>query len=292
MFTHLATSSPHPRAMSKGIPILTYHALHAPGWDYHSNDHVALERDLLLIRELGLRVIGLGRIVDALLDGRVDELAEQRVVGLSFDDGPDHDFRDFSHPGYGLLKSMDRVLAEQGFELGHPDGDAVATSFVIVSPQARTQLDARCIAGRGQWSEDWWQAAVEAGRIQIGSHSWDHLHPALDDDVVVARRAQRGRFDSVCDREDAEREIGAAEAYLRERLGDRASGLFAYPYGAWSPFLVSEYFPSQQQVRAAFTTGGRHVQADDCRWRIPRYVCQEHWHTPEQLRAILAACRA
>ena len=28
------------------VPILTYHGLHAPGWDYAENDHVALEQDL------------------------------------------------------------------------------------------------------------------------------------------------------------------------------------------------------------------------------------------------------
>ena len=30
------------------VPILTYHALNASGWDYGTNDHVALAEDLEL----------------------------------------------------------------------------------------------------------------------------------------------------------------------------------------------------------------------------------------------------
>ena len=98
----------------KRIPILTYHALHAPGWDYASNDHVALERDLAEIKSVGFRVVSLQRIAQAVIAGAVEELARHRLVGISFDDGTDHDYLDFSHPGYGHLKSMARVLREGG----------------------------------------------------------------------------------------------------------------------------------------------------------------------------------
>lgn len=38
------------------IPVLLHHAAHAHGDDYAGNDHLALERDLELIRELQFKV--------------------------------------------------------------------------------------------------------------------------------------------------------------------------------------------------------------------------------------------
>ncbi|MGE4070865.1 MAG: polysaccharide deacetylase family protein [Lysobacterales bacterium] len=272
-------------AAPTSIPILTYHALHAPGWDYHSNDHVALEQDLASIRELGFRVVPLATIAEAVIDGAVADLAAQRVLGISLDDGTDHDYLDFSHPGYGHLKSMARVLRESGQALGYPEGPATATAFVIASAQARTQLDRTCIAGRGQWRDVWWEEAAREGILAIANHSWDHLHPTLDS--VVAKHAERGRFDTVHDFDDAEREIGDAQRLLRERLGPMAQALFAYPYGQFSDYLVSEYLPGQSLIRAAFCCGGQYVTSASTRWTIPRFTCQEHWQTPEDLREIL-----
>ncbi len=272
--------------MPKRIPILTYHALHAPGWDYHSNDHVALEADLGVIRTLGFRVASLATIATALIEGKFAELARERVVGVSLDDGTDHDFVDFSHPAYGYLKSMARVLQERGADLGYPGGQANATSFVIVSPQARAHLDRTCIAGRDQWRDDWWLQAAAEGTLTIANHSWDHLHPTLDS--VVAMHANRGEFETILNADDAELEIGDAERFLRARLGDLASGLFAYPYGRFSDYLAHQYFPRQSLIKAAFAGGGRHVTAESGRWTIPRFTCQEHWRTPQALAEILS----
>lgn len=272
-------------AVTQSIPILTYHALHAPGWDYWNNDHVALERDLHSIRELGFRVASLAVIAEAVIAGSAGELAAERVVGISFDDGTDHDYLDFSHPGYGHLRSMARILREQGQGLGFPHGQATATSFVIASPQARAQLDQTCIAGRGQWQDEWWTEAAAEGVLALGNHSWDHLHPTLDS--VVAKHAERGRFDSILSAEDAEREIGDAERYLQERTQGRSARLFAYPYGHHNTFLVNSYLPSQSAVRAAFIGGGDYVRAGCNRWVIPRFICQEHWQTVSDLQRIL-----
>lgn len=271
--------------MPNSIPILTYHALHAPAWTYSTNDHVALERDLGLVRELGFRVAPLSLVAQAVIEGRVPELAAERVVGISFDDGTDHDWIDFSHPDYGYLKSMARVVREQGQDLGFPGGPATATSFVIVSPQARAQLDRSCIAGRGQWRDDWWLEAAREGTLSIANHSWDHLHPTLD--AVVARHAERGRFDSIRTFADAEAEIGEAERFLQVRTGGLSPRLLAYPYGAFNDYLTGEYLDSQSEIRAAFACGGRHVDAQASRWAIPRFTCQEHWQSPEQLADIL-----
>ncbi|GMU43943.1 MAG: hypothetical protein DYH17_06300 [Xanthomonadales bacterium PRO6] len=273
--------------VTTSVPILTYHALHAPGWDYHSNDHVALECDLQAIRGQGFRVAALSTIAQAVIDGTLATLARERVVGISLDDGTDHDFIDFSHPDYGHLRSMARVMREHGAGLGFPDGQASATSFVIVSPEAREQLDRTCIAGRGQWRDDWWLEAACEGVLAIANHSWDHLHPTLDS--VVATQAERGRFDTVGTWEDAEREIAQAQRYLEERTQGRSARLFAYPYGHSNEFLVQAYLPRQQAVSAAFVGGGDYVRADSNRWAIPRFICQEHWQSPEQLERILAS---
>lgn len=272
--------------MANSIPILTYHALHAPGWDYSSNDHVALEHDLQIIRRQGFRVASLAAIADAVLSGSVEQLAAEKVVGISLDDGTDHDYLDFSHPDYGHLRSMARVLREHGGDLGYPGGQATATSFVIVSPDARAQLDRSCIAGRGQWRDAWWEEAAREGVLAIANHSWDHLHPTLD--AVVATQAERGRFDTVTSQADAEREIGDAERYLQARTGGLSAGLFAYPYGHHNDFLVRSYLPAQEAVRAAFVGGGDYVRPGANRWAIPRFICQEHWQAPEQLERILA----
>jgi hypothetical protein len=269
------------------IPILTYHALHAPGWSYASNDHIAFEQDLELIRDLRFRVASLSHIADAVLSGAVDRLAAQRVVGLSFDDGTDHDWVDFSHPGWGHLKSMGTILREQAHDLGLDGGQANATSFVIVSPQAREVLDRTCIAGRGQWRDAWWLEAAESGVLTVANHSWDHVHVSLDS--VAQSENRKGSFHAINNAGDAELQISRAERYLDDKLGSFRSGLFAYPYGDASEFLVRDWFPQQKLIRAAFVGGSRYVTAQDSRWAIPRFTCQSDWKSPTQLRRILEA---
>ncbi|GIR70799.1 MAG: hypothetical protein CM15mP74_20500 [Halieaceae bacterium] len=46
------------------IPIFTYHSLNAPGNTYSSNDHVALECDLITLKALGYRVLPLPQLID------------------------------------------------------------------------------------------------------------------------------------------------------------------------------------------------------------------------------------
>lgn len=269
------------------IPILTYHALHAPGWSYADNDHVALEADLQCIRSLGFRVAKLRDIADALRAGTLELLAAQRVLGLSFDDGTDLDFCDFVHPDAGHLKSMARILREQAFDLALGGGQANATSFVIASPDARRVLDQRCIAGRGQWRDLWWYEAAASGVLDIANHSWDHLHPELE--TVEHSSNSRGSFRDVRNGADADRQIREAQDYLDAQLRGHRCGLFAYPYGEANSYLIDEYFPAQSKLSAAFVTGGRAVTADSSIWAIPRYVCGEHWHSEQALEALLRA---
>ena len=268
------------------IPILTYHSLNTTGQEYESNDHVALETDLELLKKHGFRVERLATLIDAFNAGCLSDYRDQNVCALTFDDGVTHDFVDFYHPARGLLKSFARILGEAADSSLEDWAIVPATSFVIVSPDARDILDVQCIAGRGQWHDHWWEEAISDSHFDIGNHSWDHTHPTLPE---VAQREQiRGNFFCIDNRVDAHHQILDAEAYLTRKLGDARSKLFAYPYGHVSAYLREEFFPEhQREFKAAFATGGEYFTEESNRWAIPRFVCGEDWTTPEELLAIL-----
>jgi peptidoglycan/xylan/chitin deacetylase (PgdA/CDA1 family) len=268
------------------IPVLTYHAQRAPDWTYASNDHLALEDDLKTIRRLGFRIVSLSSLASALGNPSDPIWAMQKLVGVSFDDGTDSDFYDFSHPDYGHLKSMARILRENAFDLSVQGGQANATSFVIASPVARAQLDRTCIAGRGQWRDLWWYEANQTGVLSIANHSWDHLHDSLD--TVAHSQNARGNFSLVTTLHDANAQILQAQEYIDHVVRANSCKLFAYPYGHTNAYLTDEYFPNQTAVHAAFQTGGQYVEYRSSVWAIPRFVCNEHWQSVEQLEQILA----
>ena len=267
------------------IPILTYHGLHAPGWGYAENDHVALEHDLGALAARGYKVVPLEYVVKLLLGAQQPGATRKKLVAITFDDGTDLDFEDFSHPDYGYLKSFRRILTESP-GLGMDGGIPQATSFVIASPYARTELDKACIAGRGQWNDTWWDDSAKAGPISIANHSWDHVHPAVS--KLVVDSLCTSRFDLVADFESADAEILQAERFIQQKTGNKASPFFAYPYGHVNEFLPESYFPARTEwFEAAFTTAGRPVTASESRWRVPRFVCGEHWNSPEAFLHVL-----
>jgi len=268
------------------LPILTYHSLNTRGKSYSDNDHVALERDLVTLKACGYRVLPLAILVDHYLAGTLDELSEHRVCAITFDDGVLHDFADFYHPDQGLLKSFARILSDAA-EAHLPGWEQVpATSFVIASPEARAVLDVVCIAGRNQWHDHWWQEAIDDYHFDIGNHSWNHTHPALTE--VQADEGMVGNFFCVDRYARAEHQILQAEAYLTQKIGDKRSRLFAYPYGHVSDYLREEFFPSHaSQFKAAMATGGEYFHQNSPRWAIPRFVCGEDWNSPDGLRRIL-----
>jgi peptidoglycan/xylan/chitin deacetylase (PgdA/CDA1 family) len=267
------------------VPVLTYHGLHAPGWDYHENDHVALEQDLALLDRLGFKVAPLSALVSHLFRHADSRLEQGKFVALSFDDGTNQDYIDFYHPDYGYLKSF-RSLLEERPGLGWDGGVPGGTSFVIASPEARTELDRTCIAGRNQWGDDWWLEAADNGPLEIANHSWDHTHPTLND--LAVDLCHQGKFNTITEFEAADAEILEAELYIREKTNRLSVPLFAYPYGQSNDFLVHEYFPARSKwFEAAFIGGGQPLTAAGNRWKLPRYVCGEHWNTPEGLIDIL-----
>ena len=263
------------------LAILTYHSVNILGNDYPSNDHVALAEDLRRLTAAGVRIRPLGAALDALWNGELD----QPTAAITFDDGAMFDAVDFEHPTCGFQKSFLRLMTE--FRDAHPQAqpELHATAFVIVSPEARRQIDEIDFGSRGWWHDDWWQVAAASGLMNIENHSWDHNHPSLP--VTVQKHNQRGDFWCIDTCGEADLEIRQAARFLRARGID--SRYFAYPWGQVNAYLSSEYLPRfgpDIGLSAAFSTDPAPVTPDADRWNLPRYVCGRDWSNPEQLVAL------
>lgn len=266
------------------VPVLTYHSNNINGVDYASNDHVALAEDLRLIHGRGLRIVPLSRVVDVLL-GEAPEADVTQAVAISFDDGSWFDWHDIEHPSYGPQRGFAAILREFAAETG---ASVHATSFVIVSPDARVILDTTCLIGRGWWTDVWWREAQLEGLISIESHSWDHNHATLP--VTAQHEPRKGTFLTIDSYADATREIRYASDWLDAYLAPHRASLFAYPYGESNTYLVRDYLPRFQRehrLRAAFTTEPRPIESTSHRWSLPRYVCGQHWNALSGLAAVL-----
>lgn len=266
------------------VPVLTYHSINIGGNDYDNNDHVALDQDLTLIHQIGLRIVPLSLVVDALL-GAVPESAVSNAVALSFDDGSWFDWYDLQHPTCGRQRSFAHILRSFSARIGT---ETHATSFVIVSPDARATLDQTCMIGSGWWGDEWWPKATREGVLAIESHSWDHNHHTLPQ--TVQRDQVKGTFRSIDTFADADAEIRQASDWLDAHCTDRRTSLFAYPYGESNDYLVEDYFPrhvGEHRLRAAFATAPTPIERTSNRWLLPRYVCGHHWRSPEGLERLL-----
>ena len=268
------------------IPVLTYHGVNVIRNTYAENDHLALASDLHTIAACGFRVIPLSRVVDW-HQGLVPDGDMAQTVALSLDDGAWFDFYDLEHPTCGMQRGMINILKD--FNQQHA-AKVHATSFVIASPEARSSLDKSCMIGQGWWGDEWWRQAAASGVMDVECHSWDHVHPNLDE---VAQLAQlKGDFGLVKTYTDCNTQFAQAGAYMGAQLGKRPS-LFAYPYGQASNYAVNKYLPEYRPkhgFRAAFTTEPRAVSRSNNIWRLPRYVFGQDWKTPEALSDILKAC--
>lgn len=266
------------------LPILTYHGVNVAGNDYADNDHVALASDLSTIDRLGWRIVPLPEAVSRRLAGH-DDWAAPRSVAVTFDDGTDFDWRDLPHPVHGTQRSLHGCLADFRAARGR---DAHATSFVVVSRDAREHIDRVGLANRGWWSDAWWTEAATGGHAAIASHSWDHNHHLVT--PPAGRERATGTFRSIDRFELAEDEIARATMHLRRIAPNPGDRLFAYPYGETNDYLVREYLPRQHArigLDAAFGDGARPMTAADDRWCLPRYVCGRDWRRPEDLEALL-----
>ena len=273
--------------MSRRFPILTYHGVNVAGNDYANNDHVALASDLETIDRLGWRIAPLPGVVARWLAGD-SEWTGARTLAITFDDGTDFDWRDLPHPAHGTQRSLHNCLAD--FRAAGPrPREAHATSFVVVSREAREHIDRVGLAGRGWWTDAWWSTAAAGGHAAIASHSWDHNHDLAAH--LMGRARATGTFRSIDTHALAEEEIAHATAHLRRVAPNPGDRLFAYPYGESNDYLVRDYFPHNHVrigVDAAFGDGARPMTGGDDRWNLPRFVCGRDWSSPDGLEALLA----
>lgn len=270
---------------SRVVYVLTYHSQNVTGSRYEQSDRIAFGIDLDLFKELGFEVVSALRLARALRH-RAFATLPQRCVVLTMDDGPLVDFAESDIPPHVGQESMLSALRRQhktilGFPIGKPP--AVATSFVIASPSAREQLSAPV---KMPWFNDtWWLAAQQSGYLDVGTHSWNHVHPDVDELAGTPHlKAAFHKLDTV---EEADRQILQASRSVRAITKHPAAGLFAYPYGQTNEFLVREYLPRQDAVIAAFTTEPEPVHEGTGIWEIPRYICGDHWKSRDQLTALL-----
>ena len=267
------------------VPILTWHAQHVSGNNYADNDLVAARQDLETLHAMGLRIAPVAEIAAALSAGELDRL--QGCVGLTLDDGSDFDARDLPHPTWGPQRGFLNVLRDFRARHGPQAQPSLhATTFVIVSPAARAELDLTCMIGCRWWNDDWWPEAEATGLMSVESHGWDHNHPSL---AQTATTAARGTFE--IEREDEARdEIARAGELLRTLRGRGGDVLFAYPYGSTSEFLVRDWLPREgpgHGIPCAFGDEAAPVSPSSDPWRIPRFCFRRDWHREGELERLL-----
>jgi len=260
------------------IPVLAYHAANIAGNEYHNNDHIAFHYDLKLIKQLGVNILSAIDLINWLYGKIILDQAQKYVV-ITFDDGNELEFIDGEYPVFGFQNSFYK-------EMKKFDGYIHVTSFVISSPKVRRTLETTCLGGFELLGEQWWQKAEDSKMFSIENHSWDHLHPSLNQ--VKQKDNLKGDFSQISCLSDADAQIEQSSLYINARLSSKETQLFAYPFGHYNSYLIDEYLPRcQNKIKAAFTCDAQHVTQSTNVWKVPRYVCGFNWKTIEELRSLI-----
>src|SRR5581483_1634819 len=197
------------------IPILCYHMNNALDLSYEHNDRVALAADLVRILQLGFTVLPLATLAQWFVAGEFDQLASDRFVVITMDDGPLIDYADC-----GAFRSAHSILRDYVLARGLVCGDGPdATSCVLGSTEARRQLGV---------ADYWWHDSARQNILGIGVHGWDHLADVLD--VVAQRRNVRNDFSAIDCYQDADTHFRRAREFIELKIG-MPSRTFAYPFG-------------------------------------------------------------
>ena len=266
--------------------ILTFHSHNVSGSDHATNDHVALDESLALLARLRIPVLRLLDVVRSLREGRFDELP-QRFACITFDDGSAYDWRDLEFPEQGRQPSMYTILRRHSRSVlgliwlrrAH------ATTFVIASARARSEISAAALGDANLMTDSWWRDAQYSGFMDIGTHGWIHVHPAVSE--MSLRPEITERFDRIETAADAQLQVDEAFDAIHAAAGGDAGRIFAYPYGQVSEYIAGHYLPAQRRILAAVTTQPRPVEAGSSPWRIPRYMCGPDWSSEEGLERLL-----
>lgn len=267
------------------IPVLCYHGMNADTTVYWGNDHLALTSDLQTLERLNYRLVDGMTVVDFIL-GKKRFSHTDKVVCISFDDAPTLDFYDFHSPKVGPVTSFRDILHNANI---FQRSQSAILNFAIADEQARNEIDVQCILGNDDMTSRWWESAIDEKLYYIANHSWDHMHEVVSQ--IAHSRGEKGNFYAVDNYTDADKQIRQAYEKLNHIVNGKATPLFGYPYGHINDYLRDDYFPNYQhehQQQGAFTTDGEYVSRESNRWAIPRFVCGQHWNSPETFEAILA----
>jgi peptidoglycan/xylan/chitin deacetylase (PgdA/CDA1 family) len=266
--------------------VLTFHSHNISGGDYATNDHVALDRALTLLEGLRIPVLRLLDVVRHLRAGTFARLPE-RFACITFDDGSDYDWRDLEFPGHGPQRSMGAILRAHSRKLLGLlwTRRAHATSFVIASPEARREIAASALGNPALMTDTWWREAQRSGLMDLGTHGWNHVHPAVSE--MASRPELIEHFERIDNARDAQMQVGQAFDAIRATAGGDAGLIFAYPYGQVSEFVAATYLPAQSRIVAAVAAVPHPVVRDTDPWRVPRYVCGPDFDSDESLRQIV-----
>jgi peptidoglycan/xylan/chitin deacetylase (PgdA/CDA1 family) len=267
--------------------VLTFHSHNVSGDGYATNDHVALDATLTLLEQLRIPVLRVLDVARRLRAGTFGGLPA-RFACITFDDGSDYDWRDMEFRGHGAQRSMFSILRSHSRRLLGLAWlkRAHATSFVIASPRARHEIAATALGDPALMTDAWWREAQGSGLMDIGTHGWNHVHPAVSE--MASRPELVERFDRLETAADAELQVKKAFDAIHASAGGDAGRIFAYPYGQVSEFLANEYFPGQREIVAAFAAVPRPLVADSDPWRLPRYVCGPDWSSDEGLERLVS----
>lgn len=269
--------------MTRLIPILAYHSQNIANNEYHGNDHVAFQADMSFLIKNNFKFLSALDLVMALRERRLNKLAPKSVV-VTFDDGPIYDAQDFKHPDHGYQKSMSNIMREhQTRRFLFWKKNISATSFVIASDQAREEIGS-IENGANYLKNDFW--SDNTNLLEIGVHSWDHVHPLSSEARMHADSLER--FDKINDLDYMNQQVIKASRSIKNISGSKFSPVFAYPYGLYSDFLVNQYLPNQTEVMGAFTTDGRYCDDQTNFWAIPRFVCGHHWKSAEEFKKLMS----
>lgn len=267
--------------------VLTFHSHNISGGDWATNDHVALDRALALLERLRIPVLRLLDVARHLRAGRFSRLPE-RFACITFDDGSDYDWRDLDFPGHGPQRSMGAILRAHSRKLLGLlwTRRAHATSFVIASAEARREIGATALGDAALMTDTWWRAAQRSGLMDLGTHGWNHVHPAVAE--MASRPELIEHFDRIDNAQDAELQVRKAYEAIHAVAGGDAGLIFAYPYGQVSEYIARTYLPGQARIVAAVSAVPAPVVRDTDPWLVPRYVCGPDFDSDESLQKLLA----
>lgn len=157
-------------------------------------------------------------------------------------------------------ESANRTKSARGSEAL---GLSAASREVLLTEEAGVSREALRRAGEERWpvaeaplharpvSEEELREAAGCAGVSFGAHGWSHANLA------------------VLDRDELREELLRPLAWLRDRLGDAALPVLAYPYGRWTPEV--EAAAREAGYRAAFrVSGGRLDPRSEPPYSLPR----------------------